>query len=325
MVKMRIKLLAGRGLHSNSSFEHSISGVKSAFTRKEVDNFVPTPNAWWRGRSYAASVASDVPRPEKDGKKVSKQDRRAMVESFVDKYKASNTGKFPSISDTKKQVGGSFYIIRKILQELQNESTMSSLKSKSKKSFQETEIKDCCFEFNNKNYSHSMIVHDAENPNVVGKDLEAASDWQKSSCAEKILSANDDVKPATLVSHSGIPLRTNLLDDSEEVISSSHKKPDNDNKESDISEHVCTDSHVLKNERDVVSDVQIESSSSSEELKHEDPNCKEQQVHSSPEIDRENIDNRTMDLVQPSTSDSNPWGGRIKSFVDGIINIWRKL
>lgn len=40
---------------------------------------------------------------------------------------------------------------------------------------------------------------------------------------------------------------------------------------------------------------------------------------------RENIDNRTMDLVQPSTSDSKPWGGRIKSIVDGIINIWRKL
>ncbi|XP_022970550.1 uncharacterized protein LOC111469494 [Cucurbita maxima] len=305
MVKMRIKLLAGRGLHSNCSFEHSISGLKSAFTRKDVDNFVPTPNAWWRGRSYAASVASDVPRPEKDRKKVSREDRRAMVESFVDKYKASNTGKFPSITDTMKQVGGSFYTIRKILQELQNESTMSSLTSKSKKSFRETEIK--------------------ENPNVVGKDLEAASDWQKSPCAEKILSANDDVKPATLVSHSGVPLRTNLLADSEEVISSSHKKPDNDNKELDISEHVCTDSHVLKNERDVVSDVQLESSSSSEELKHEDPNCKEQQVHSSPEIDRENIDNRTMDLVQPSTSDSKPWGGRIKSIVDGIINIWRKL
>ncbi|XP_023520102.1 uncharacterized protein LOC111783410 [Cucurbita pepo subsp. pepo] len=305
MVKMRLKLLAGRGLHSNCSFEHSISGLKSAFTRKEVDNFVPTPNAWWLGRSYAASVASDVPRPEKGRKKVSKQDRRAMVESFVDKYKASNTGKFPSVSDTKKQVGGSFYTIRKILQELQNESTMTSLMRESKKSFRETEIK--------------------ENPNSVGKDLEASSDWQKSSCAEKILSANDDVKPATLVNHSGSPLRTNLLDDSEEVISSSHKKPDNDNKESGISEHVCTDSHVVKNERDAVSDVQLESSSSSEELKHEDPNCKEQQVHSSPEIDRENIDNRTMDLVQPSTSDSKPWGGRIKSIVDGIINIWRKL
>lgn len=90
----------------------------------------------------------------------------------------------------------------------------------------------------------------------------------------------------TQVNHSGSPLRTNLLDDSEEVISSSHKKPDNDNKESGISEHVCTDSHVVKNERDAVSDVQLESSSSSEELKHEDPNCKEQQVHSSPEIDR---------------------------------------
>lgn len=38
-----------------------------------------------------------------------------------------------------------------------------------------------------------MIIHDAENPNVGGKHLEAASDWQKSSCAEKILSADDDV------------------------------------------------------------------------------------------------------------------------------------
>ncbi|CAK9327049.1 unnamed protein product [Citrullus colocynthis] len=296
MVKMKIKLLARRRLHSYSYIEHSISGIKSASSSKEVDNFVPSPKTWWRGRSYAASVASDIPGPEKDRKSVSIEDRRAMVESFVHKYKASNNGKFPPISHTLKQVGGSFYVVRKILQELQNESATSSLKSRSKKSFQETEIK--------------------ENPNVGGKHLEAASDWQKSSCAE--LSADDDV------SHSVLPLRSNLLEDSEEVISS-HEKPDDDDKELYTSDHVSTDSHVLKNERDVVSDVQLESRSSSEELKREGPNGKEQQVQSSLKLHRENINNRTVDEAQVTTIKSKPWGERIKSIVDGMVNLWRKL
>lgn len=87
------------------------------------------------------------------------------------------------------------------------------------------------------------------------------------------------------VSRSVLPLRSNLLEDSEEVISS-HKKPDDDDKELDTSDHVCTDSHVPKNERDVVSDVQLESRSSSEELKREGPNGKEQQVQSSFELHR---------------------------------------
>lgn len=58
----------------------------AAFSRKEVDNVVPSSNTWWRGRSYAASVASDIPDPEKDRKSVPVEARRAMVESFVDKY-----------------------------------------------------------------------------------------------------------------------------------------------------------------------------------------------------------------------------------------------
>ncbi|XP_038894559.1 uncharacterized protein LOC120083086 isoform X2 [Benincasa hispida] len=297
MVKMKIKLLARGRLHSYSSIEHSISGIKSAFSRKDVDYFVPSSNTWWRGRSYAASVASDIPGPEKARKRVSIEDRRAIVESFVHKYKASNNGKFPPVSRTWKQVGGSFYVVRKILQELQNESTMSSLKNGRKKSFQETKIK--------------------ENPNVGGKRFEAASDWQNSSCAEKISSANDDV------SHSVLPMRSNLLEDSKEV-TSSHKKPDNDDKEVDISDHGSTESHVLKNERDVVSEVHLEGRSSSEELKRERPNGKEQHVQTSRKLNRENINNRTVDEAQLTTIESKPWGERMKSIVDGIINMWRK-
>ncbi|XP_038894563.1 uncharacterized protein LOC120083086 isoform X6 [Benincasa hispida] len=257
MVKMKIKLLARGRLHSYSSIEHSISGIKSAFSRKDVDYFVPSSNTWWRGRSYAASVASDIPGPEKARKRVSIEDRRAIVESFV----------------------------HKLLQGIGMSSYYSSVAK--------------------------------ENPNVGGKRFEAASDWQNSSCAEKISSANDDV------SHSVLPMRSNLLEDSKEV-TSSHKKPDNDDKEVDISDHGSTESHVLKNERDVVSEVHLEGRSSSEELKRERPNGKEQHVQTSRKLNRENINNRTVDEAQLTTIESKPWGERMKSIVDGIINMWRK-
>lgn len=81
-------------------------------------------------------------------------------------------------------------------------------------------------------------------------------------------------------------MRSNLLEDSEDVISS-HKKPCDDDKKFDVSEHFSTESHALKNERDAVSDVHLESRSSSEELKHEEGSYgKEQQVQSSPKLHR---------------------------------------
>lgn len=60
----------------------------AAFGRKEVENVVSSSssNIWWRGRSYAASVAPAIPDPDKDRKTVPIEARRAMVESFVDKY-----------------------------------------------------------------------------------------------------------------------------------------------------------------------------------------------------------------------------------------------
>lgn len=46
-----------------------------------------------------------------------------------------------------------------------------------------------------------MVVHDAETPNVGDKRLEATSDWRmSSSCAEKTLSADDDVELSSEVS-----------------------------------------------------------------------------------------------------------------------------
>ncbi|CAN1174341.1 hypothetical protein LINPERHAP2_LOCUS31231 [Linum perenne] len=47
-----------------------------------------------------------------------REERKAMIESFVKKYKKSNNGGFPSITLTQKEVGGDFYAVRHILQEL---------------------------------------------------------------------------------------------------------------------------------------------------------------------------------------------------------------
>ncbi|XP_042473229.1 uncharacterized protein LOC122055722 [Zingiber officinale] len=47
-----------------------------------------------------------------------REERRTMVESFIDKYRLSNQGKFPSLNMTHKEVGGSFYIVREIVRDL---------------------------------------------------------------------------------------------------------------------------------------------------------------------------------------------------------------
>lgn len=52
----------------------------------EINNFAFGFNIQWRGRSQAASVSSDVPKVKRVQKKVSKDERRAMMEAFVNKY-----------------------------------------------------------------------------------------------------------------------------------------------------------------------------------------------------------------------------------------------
>ncbi|KAL8466603.1 hypothetical protein ACS0TY_035598 [Phlomoides rotata] len=70
------------------------------------------------GRSYAASAPPDVIQARKPRKRIPKSERKSMVEQYVKKYRATNAGKFPSAKDAMKDVGGSYYTIRQILQEL---------------------------------------------------------------------------------------------------------------------------------------------------------------------------------------------------------------
>ncbi|OEL35276.1 hypothetical protein BAE44_0003707 [Dichanthelium oligosanthes] len=48
----------------------------------------------------------------------SKEERREMVESFINSYRVSNDGKFPSVNLTHKEVGGSYYIVREIVRDI---------------------------------------------------------------------------------------------------------------------------------------------------------------------------------------------------------------
>ncbi|BAT94598.1 uncharacterized protein HKW66_Vig0190600 [Vigna angularis] len=59
---------------------------------------------------------------ESEGRKTrirrSKEERKAMVESFIQKYQDSNNGNFPSLNLTHKEVGGSFYTVREIVRDI---------------------------------------------------------------------------------------------------------------------------------------------------------------------------------------------------------------
>ncbi|XWS66255.1 hypothetical protein CRYUN_Cryun05aG0183900 [Craigia yunnanensis] len=71
----------------------------------------------WVGQTLALAKCS-----ESGGKKSrirrSKEERKAMVESFINKYQKSNNGNFPSLNLTHKEVGGSFYMLREIAHEI---------------------------------------------------------------------------------------------------------------------------------------------------------------------------------------------------------------
>lgn len=71
----------------------------------------------WVGQTFALAKNN-----ESDGRKSrirrSKEERKAMVESFIKKYQKSNNGNFPSLNLTHKEVGGSFYTVREIVRDI---------------------------------------------------------------------------------------------------------------------------------------------------------------------------------------------------------------
>ncbi|KAI4365784.1 hypothetical protein MLD38_021742 [Melastoma candidum] len=93
----------------------------------------PGANYQWRQKSDAAtSVSSDVPSSPGGRRRVSKEERHALVESYVNEYRKRNNGKFPSAKDAMKHAGGGYYVVRKIVQELEYASRSPQLSSRTR-------------------------------------------------------------------------------------------------------------------------------------------------------------------------------------------------
>ncbi|THU73486.1 hypothetical protein C4D60_Mb04t23350 [Musa balbisiana] len=91
-----------------SSTKRVFIGLSSALLRSSFGG--------WE-KSFSELVPSGPCKPQK-GKKIPEQERRALVESFVDKYRASNAGRFPSVAHVRQEIGGSYYIIKQLVQEM---------------------------------------------------------------------------------------------------------------------------------------------------------------------------------------------------------------
>ncbi|CAL9244050.1 unnamed protein product [Arabidopsis halleri] len=69
-------------------------------------------------RFYGSPAVCESLTTSKVSKRLSRDDRRALVESFVNEYRENNAGRFPSLRATRKEVGGGYYVVREIFQEL---------------------------------------------------------------------------------------------------------------------------------------------------------------------------------------------------------------
>ncbi|XP_075480458.1 uncharacterized protein LOC142521133 [Primulina tabacum] len=91
----------------------------------EMSDVWPKSIVQCRGKSITPSVPSDASKTKKASKRVSKDVRKSMVEKYVDKYRTMNAGKFPTATNAKKNVGGGYYVVRRILQELEYTSSLT--------------------------------------------------------------------------------------------------------------------------------------------------------------------------------------------------------
>ncbi|XP_026408309.1 uncharacterized protein LOC113303488 [Papaver somniferum] len=106
-------------LSKNSSFSDSKKNVFYKITTAVCESNIRC------SRAFAASAPSGASKRESNCKRVPLDERRGMVEAFVENYKTLNGGKFPTITEIRKQMGGSHYTIRRLVQELDHKSKTS--------------------------------------------------------------------------------------------------------------------------------------------------------------------------------------------------------
>ncbi|XP_010688725.2 uncharacterized protein LOC104902598 isoform X2 [Beta vulgaris subsp. vulgaris] len=97
-------------------------------------------DAWLQRRLLCTAAAREIPIVENTISKrsLSKLRRKAMIEDYVKKYRSMNAGKFPLAKNVQKHVGGSYYTVKTILQELHHNPSSSALATAANSSIWQT-------------------------------------------------------------------------------------------------------------------------------------------------------------------------------------------
>ncbi|XP_021292208.1 uncharacterized protein LOC110422567 [Herrania umbratica] len=328
--------------------------------------FAEARNIVRRGRSYAASLPSDSPKR----KRVSKDERRAMIESFITRYRSVNAGKFPSASAAQKEVGGSYYVVRKVLQELEYNSKVCSSNSsfenlsgkvvnKEEKSFSEVQVVSTAVRVQNDTCTEA--IDDVKMLDSDDKQLEAEGVLRVYSSEEETFSKGV-LKPQTPGSHYDFVLEENIVlkDDAKSLEKQEDAKVEDAGKDSydkfqivpdkqksvevsdqhlESAEECKTESHGVQSDFVGVKGdlVKIETEVGHAEGDEKEQIASEELLNSGgPELKAEHHrqsseeEKHARNFLSEQSDDaefskkSTLWGN-LKSFADGIINMWRKL
>ncbi|KAG0535400.1 hypothetical protein BDA96_04G363200 [Sorghum bicolor] len=103
---------------SSAAFRKVIAGVSSATTRSCYRTS--------RWKAHAAPLPAQEP-PLKGQKRATKQERKVRIMEFVESYRASNEGKFPTIKNIRQQIGGGHYTVYEVLSEMKYNHTKLQL------------------------------------------------------------------------------------------------------------------------------------------------------------------------------------------------------
>ncbi|KAL6622737.1 hypothetical protein ACP70R_032616 [Stipagrostis hirtigluma subsp. patula] len=141
--------------------------------------------------------------PEKRPPRVrkTKEERREMVESFVNAYRVSHDGKFPSVNLTHKEVGGSYYIVREIVRDIIQENRVLGPGGLNAMALSFEDCSDSSeLSVNHELGQDNIEVLNASDDDQVGKD----SALRISNSEESILLQKNDISVHTLLGSSNL-------------------------------------------------------------------------------------------------------------------------
>lgn len=293
-------------------------------------------------RSFAVAASDEsVDKPKRC---ISKLERRKLVEEFVNRFVASNAGKFPKVSHVRKVTGGSFYVIREIVQELQYNHKMSL--QKSEKLVEATERNDVTELSCNLNtdsgdrhikdneaveqFEVEPVLNSSGSENALEEELKCSPSTEiscksKSSCklgagseysqAEDAETTGFEVKPLLSSSDSEIAFREELICSSSihsnENIIEEVKKYSID-KQNDSSDKIQYE-NLTSQESSTIRVMDIRSSVS----------IKIGVKQSSDKVSKSDSNNSiALKEEADSQKGSNIWTS-LKSLADGIVNFWK--